>query len=94
MKIEIDTIVSTKVPVGDDYWYTTYGIPKPDNYDELKAEMQEAKKEIETIPSYKSKTPGPDNKVKDKKVLLDTKKKNLFDTILKNLADFFDQAQH
>ncbi len=94
LKIEIDTIVSTKVPVGDDYWYTTYGIPKPDNYDELKAEMQEAKKEIETIPSYKSKTPGPDNKVKDKKVLLDTKKKNLFDTILKNLADFFDQAQH
>ena len=93
LRMEIDTFVSTKVPVGDDYWYKTYGITKPDNYDELKTEMQEAKKENETIPSDKNKTPGPDNRVKDKKVLLDTKKKNLVDTILKNLADFFDQAQ-
>lgn len=94
LRMEIDTFVSTKVPVGDDYWYKTYGITKPDNYDELKAEMQEAKKENETTPSDKNNTPGTDNKIKDKNVLLDTKKKNLVDTILKNLADFFDQAQH
>lgn len=34
------------VPVADDWFYQTTGIPKPDNYDELKAE-QEANKEAE-----------------------------------------------
>lgn len=28
--------VSEKVPVADDYWYETYGIPKPANYSQLK----------------------------------------------------------
>lgn len=38
---EIDEFVSAKVPVDDDYWYDTYGISKPDNYEELKKEMKE-----------------------------------------------------
>jgi len=37
-KVDIDTKVAMQVPVGDDYWYETYGIPKPDNYEELKAQ--------------------------------------------------------
>lgn len=39
-RMEIDVFVSGKVPVDDDYYYNTYGIPKPDNYAELKKEMQ------------------------------------------------------
>lgn len=95
-RMEIDTFVSTKVPVGDDYWYQTYGIPKPENYAQLKAEMQEVNKVIEDAPSEpegEGDNPKKDKKVKDKKQLLETKKPNLVDLLLKNLADFFDQAQ-
>jgi phage gp29-like protein len=30
-KLQIDLQVATKVPIDDDYWYDTYGIPRPDN---------------------------------------------------------------
>ena len=40
-KLERDLKVSNKVPIDDDYWYDTYDIPKPDNYDELKAQQEE-----------------------------------------------------
>lgn len=43
--IKIHRDVAKEVPVGDDFWYDTYGVPKPDNYDELKAE-QKAQKEV------------------------------------------------
>jgi hypothetical protein len=36
---EIDIAISGKVPVADDYFYETYDIQKPDNYDELRAKM-------------------------------------------------------
>lgn len=36
-RIQIDnTLKSMGLPIGDDYLYDTYGIPKPDNYEELK----------------------------------------------------------
>jgi phage gp29-like protein len=38
---DIDIALSAKVPIDDDYFYNTYGIPKPENYDELKAKMEE-----------------------------------------------------
>lgn len=97
LRMEIDTFVSSKVPVGDDYWYKTYGITKPDNYDELKAEMKEANK-INDDPGIntvdETKTYKVDKKVVAKNQLLETKKQNLVDKLFKNLADFFDQAQH
>lgn len=40
-KWEVLDSVSNKVPVSDDYIYEEMGIPKPDNYDELKEEMAE-----------------------------------------------------
>ena len=89
-RMEIDTFVSEKVPVSDDYWYDTYGIPKPDNYEELKQKMEE-KAKVEVIEP----TPVPREKKPAKKVgLTEPKKQNLIDKIAKNLADFFDQAQH
>jgi hypothetical protein len=96
-RMEIDTFVSSKVPVGDDYWYDTYGIPKPDNYDELKAKMEVEEEEEEPEPNIDSKQPnGKVQKAKAKSKeggLTETKKANLFDLMLKGLADFFDQAQ-
>ncbi len=38
-RLAIDREVANRVPVSDDYWYDTYGIPKPNNYDQLKAEQ-------------------------------------------------------
>lgn len=35
-RLEIDMQVSRKVPVSDDYWYETYGIPRPDNHEAVK----------------------------------------------------------
>ena len=94
IRMEIDTFVSTKIPIGDEYWYDTYGITKPDNYDELKAKMKQEEEEEE--PDNTQKIPGQ-KKTKKPAVeptqLLESKKKNLLDLILKNLADFFDQAQ-
>jgi len=40
-RILVDMQLSTKIPIGDDYWYETYGIPKPENYDELKTKLDE-----------------------------------------------------
>lgn len=42
-KIIIDMQVSEKVPVADDYFYDTYKVPKPDNYDELREEKEAAR---------------------------------------------------
>lgn len=94
LRMEIDTFVSSKVPISDDYWYNTYGIPKPDNYDELKAKMEE-QKQLQTaeVPETEKSKKGPGQQAK-KGQLTETKKQNLADWFFKNLADFFDQAQH
>lgn len=93
LRVEIDTFVSAKVPVGDDYWYETYGIPKPDNYDELKAKMQQEEEEVETEPNpdKEDKVPGQTDPNKGK--LIEKKKTSIKDLVFKNLADFFDQAR-
>lgn len=48
-KLNIDLKVSQKVPVADDYWYKTYNIPKPDNYDQLKKEQKEKEERLSRI---------------------------------------------
>ncbi len=94
LRIEIDMVVCTKVPIGDDYWYETYRIPKPDNYDELKAKM-EAEKTDSSQQSAVEETTAKKQKPVDKKgQLTETKKQNLIDLLFKGLADFFDPAQH
>ena len=39
-KIKIDLSIASRQPVADDYFYETYGIPKPDNYDQMKEDMK------------------------------------------------------
>jgi hypothetical protein len=92
IRMEIDTFVSSKVPIADDYFYDTYGIPKPDNYEELKAKMEEQKAKKEAFEQEQKADPKADPKA-EKGKLTDIKQKNLLDKIAKNLADFFDQAQ-
>jgi hypothetical protein len=89
LRMEIDTFVSSKVPIDDDHYYTTYGIAKPENYDKLKAEMRPPTPEEGNTESPKNEVKTP----KEKAALLETKKQNLVDKFFKNLADFFDPAQ-
>lgn len=48
-KFDIDILLADRIPVSDDYLYETYGIPRPDNYDELKKEIVERKKEPQPL---------------------------------------------
>lgn len=49
-KLQIDLQVATKVPIDDDYWYDTYGIPRPDNSqraaDETPSDENDEKKSL------------------------------------------------
>jgi len=104
LRLEIDIQISTKVPIGDDYWYETYGIPKPDNYEELRKKMDEqnsfAQREKNAEVSEKEKTteekeekPGTKKKNEKPNNLVDVSEPKLLDHIFKKLADFFDQAR-
>lgn len=57
--IDIDTKLRDFLPLDDDYYYETYNKPKPDNYEALKAKMEEAKKTpaISQIPASEKKQP-------------------------------------
>lgn len=73
-RLEMDLRLADRVPVADDYWYETYGLPKPDNYDEL-VRQREAQRAavLETV--RRASSPGKDTE----------KKRKLFDA----LSDFF-----
>lgn len=97
-KVLIDVQVADRVPVADDYWYDTYAIPKPDNYEELKRQMQEAQ-EIEDEPAPQPaggpKKPAPKGNAQKK----DNPEKELRNANLSGLdklryiiANFFDPA--
>lgn len=97
-KKDIDLAVSAKVPVADDYWYEKYDIPKPDNYDELKAKMEEEKQaklnpQQPPAPAQKPK-PKPAAKKQDLAADDDTEMQTTWWTKFRTeLADFFDPAR-
>ncbi|MDR1199046.1 MAG: DUF935 domain-containing protein [Prevotellaceae bacterium] len=82
-RVQIDTFVSGRVPIGDDYYYETYGVPKPDNYDELKA-RQEADRQA-AIEAMRGNSRDDEPKEPDEPK---GARKKLFD----RLADFFARA--
>ncbi len=96
-RLEIDFRVAEKVPIADDYWYETYGIPKPDNYDQLKKEMEEKKNPFKNQESetknQEPKAKGQEDKEVKEKGLIDLTKPSAMNTFFKKLADFFDHAQ-
>lgn len=85
-KKDVDLAISNKVPIDDDYWYETYGIPKPENYEELKAQM-EAERLMKLMPPSNEEEPGGKPKPKGKPSNL-----SAWRTIRQTLADFFDPA--
>lgn len=71
------------VPLDDDYFYTTYGRPKPANYDALKSEMK-AKQVQQQQPTFSNKADEPYFSG-SKKTHLNAKPKNIW----QKGADFF-----
>lgn len=92
-RLNIDREVSQIVPIDDDYWYNTYKLPKPKNYDELKAKMESKKN---TVPTTDNPEPAnPKTKKKEKSTALSEKGKRKFWREFRILlSDFFDPAQH
>lgn len=87
-RFELESKVAEKVPVSDDHWYETYGIPKPANYDELKRKAEEQREASKQ--EYPMKSRSSNNKQKtddddDEDAVVTVRKKGL----LAELADFF-----
>ena len=79
---EVDTTIKgSGVPISDDYFYQTYNIPKPDNYDEMKAE-----EETEETP------PPPKKAAKKKPAIQSPDLSDLADIVIQKMKDanFFD----
>lgn len=65
---DIDIALSAKIPISDDYFYETYSIPKPDNYEELKRKMEE-EKAAKLAPPAPAPAPGKPAPAKKQKPL-------------------------
>jgi hypothetical protein len=59
LEMDISMVSDLKLPVSDDYWYETYEIPKPDNYDELKKKQEDEAAAIVDLNSDPLKPQGP-----------------------------------
>ena len=93
LRMEIDVVVSEKVPVEDDYWYETYGIPKPKNYEALKKEMEARKNASVQTPVEDDQPEKPPKEKAEKEDLADYADPTILDKLLKKVADFFDHAR-
>ena len=84
-RLNIDTQLANRIPIDDDYFYETYGIPKPDNYDQMKKEQEERRQAaLEAIKGGNENTPqGKD---------LQKKKEAKESKLYQSLADFFGFA--
>jgi len=89
---QIDSTLAKVIPIDDNYFYETYGIPKPDNYDELKTKMEEQRKESLNSPQPPA-APVPKQKEKQKPYdQIHEDDETIWKKIRAKLADFFDPA--
>jgi len=88
VRMEIDEKLDSKVPLGEDYWYETYGVSKPANFDAL-MKKREAEKAALSKPA-----PGDPPKPKAKPLAkkLASVDGPTWTKLRKVLADFFDPA--
>lgn len=89
-RIVIDTQIAKRVPVSDDYFYQTYGIDKPDNYDQLKKKM-----EAQPEPPEPDPRPDPDAEpLADPDAGLSNPPMGKWDRLRMLLSNFFDPARN
>jgi len=101
-RIAIDEVLATIVPIDDDFFYDTYQIPKPKNYDAMKAVMVADKlaattkpqppKAAQVIPKPGTK-PKPGDEQNDLSAPYEEDTElGMWNKIRTRLADFFDPA--
>lgn len=91
-KVQIDDVVADRVPIADDYWYNTYGIPKPDNYEQLKKQFDQNKSAQQNAKPFKPQDEDePEAAHRDLSFGKGIKKSQWF-KFRAALADFFDPA--
>jgi phage gp29-like protein len=78
------------LPIDDDFFYETYGLPKPDNYDKLKAE-KEAAKSNEAVGVMKEPA-GKTEKIQPTAEVKEPTKKEVKLSWLKELVKLFQAA--
>ncbi len=99
-RVKIDAqLVALGVPIDDDYFYETYGIPKPKNYKELKKKLEQISKQLQKETGQdpdeeeNEDKPKPKKKPQAKKVAK-TRFKRLRNFLRKSgLAAFFSWAR-
>jgi phage gp29-like protein len=87
-KIAIDMQVAQQVPVDDDYFYETYGIPKPSNYDQIKADKEAARAAL--LAAQQAQNNNPDNNPVNNPPQDKTKKLADRRSLLDRFFSFFD----
>lgn len=78
-RLTIDLQLASRVPIDDDYFYETYGLPKPQNYEQLKREQEERRQAALDAVKNADREPSKEE-TKEKSKLYD------------RLADFFGFA--
>lgn len=61
--IEIDVQLATLIPLDDNYFYEAYNRPKPDNYEQLRKEMDK-RKQLPPVPRHVPDSEPPTNRLK------------------------------
>ncbi len=87
-RLNIDKEVNKITPIGDDYWYETFNIPKPKDYDALKTQRQAEKELMMKQPPM----PEPPKPGKKKPAPGAKSKLSFMQQMRVMLADFFDPA--
>lgn len=78
-RLTIDLQLASRIPIDDDYFYETYGLPKPQNYEQLKREQEERRQAALDAVKNADREPSKEE-TKEKSKLYD------------RLADFFGFA--
>jgi phage gp29-like protein len=90
-RVLIDMQIASKVPIDDDYWYETYGISKPKDFEAAKAAFETSKQAtIQTAPQKGSSKSEPTATNKHN-AFFDVYEEN--DTFLNKVFSFFDSPR-
>lgn len=93
--IHLRLVQELGLPVDDDFFYETYGLPKPENYDQLKKQKQEAKQPpadpADPEPEPGKKKPGKQPKAEEEEIDANLSA-GAFEGFMTRLRRFFGEA--
>lgn len=87
------TLRDSGLPIADDYFYDAYEIPKPDNYDQMKADMKMEEEEEEPVANNPDKNTPPVKSAPKKKKAQETDRPATIADVRAMFNDFFGPAR-